>query len=368
MTNTKYPSRRSRGVCARKNANKRTKIVILVVTALVLVAGFFSYTIVKDSLLGASDYPGPGNGSVKITIHNNETGLDIANSLYEADVVASTEVFVKAFNSNSASVSIQPGVYELKKQMKASDAVAALLDPKNKIDLKITIPEGFALEQVVQRLVKVGGYSEDEVRKAMSDTSALGLPSQAGGNLEGWLAPMTYTVSPDDTVVDVLKSMVEVTKNVLKELSIPESKWQEVLIKGSIIEREVNQEKYYPMVARVIENRISESNNQTNGKLQMDSTVLYGLGKFGGIPTASELAKDTPYNTYIHKGLPPTPIGAVSKKAIEAVNNPEPGNWYYFVTVDLNTGETLFASTLEEQNANTQKLNEFCEKHKDICQ
>ncbi|QPK94609.1 endolytic transglycosylase MltG [Actinomyces sp. zg-332] len=367
MDNTnRYPSRRAAHSVRKKK--KHSKLVIPVVFVFILFAAFFSYTFLKDSLFAPSDYAGPGTGTVKVTIHNNETGTDIANSLYNAKVVASTDVFIKAFTSNAASVSIQPGVYKLKKQMRAVDAVAALLDPKNKIDLKITIPEGFALEQVIKRIVKVAGFSEKDIRDVIANPNSIDLPEEANGNLEGWIAPKTYTISPDDKPVDVLKSMVAITKKTLEDLKVPHDKWKEILTKASIIEREVNQDKYYPMVARVIENRISSEDNEVRGKLQMDSTVLYGLGKFGGIPTADEIAKDTPYNTYIHTGLPPTPIGAVSEKAIKAAMSPSDGNWLYFVTVDLNTGETLFASTLDEQKANTEKLKEFCKTHADVCQ
>ncbi len=365
--NRKYPSRRSSHSHGRRRKKRSSKIIVYVVFILLILGGFFSYSVLKDSLFATADYSGPGKGVVKITVHKNDTGSDIANSLYKADVIASSDTFIKAFTANTASTSIQPGVYKLKKKMKSVDAVAALLDPKNKIDSKVTIPEGFALEQVIARLVKVAGYKEGDIRKAMENTATLGLPASAKGNLEGWIAPKTYTIGPDDKIEDVLKTMVKVTKDTLQKLGIPENKWYEVLIKGSIIEREVNQPEYYGKVARVIENRILD-NDQTNGRLQMDSTVLYGLGKYGGVPTNDDIKKDTPYNTYEHKGLPPTPIGAVSETAIKAAANPEKGPWLYFVTVDLNTGETLFASTLEEQNANTEKLNKFCREHKDICQ
>lgn len=318
-------------------------------------------------LFTPSDYTGTGSGEVEITVHNNATGSDIAQALHKAEVVASTEVFIEAFNSNPSSTSIQPGVYKLKKHMSATNAVAALLNPKNKIDLKITIPEGFTIEQVVQRLVKVGGYKESDVRSTLADSKAIGLPSVANGNPEGWLAPKTYTIYPDTSLQDVIKSMVQVTVKTLTDLNIPENKWQEILTIGSIIEHEVNQEKYYPMVARVILNRISDTEAETRGLLQMDSTVQYGLGRNGGIPSKADLKQDTAYNTYLHKGLPPTPIGAVSEAAIESATNPADGSWLYFVTVDLNTGETLFASTLEEQNNNTAKLNEFCKKNPDVC-
>lgn len=109
----------------------------------------------------------------------------------------------------------------------------------------------------------------------------------------------------------------------------------------------------------MIDNRITMEDSGINGRLQMDATVNYGQGNTGGMPTEAELQEDTPYNTYLHPGLPPTAIGAPSIDAIRAVLNPPEGDWIYFVTVDLHTGETLFAATLEEHNANVQLLREW---------
>ena len=131
------------------------------------------------------------------------------------------------------------------------------------------------------------------------------------------------------------------------------------------------QKQDYAKIARVIENRLVD-NPQTVGLLNMDSTVLYGLGeaaKSRRIPTAAEVEDaSNPYNTYIHKGLPPSPIGAVGDYAFDAVHKPDRGNWLYFVTVDLNTGETLFADTQEEQTANTKKFEQWCKNNAPACQ
>lgn len=162
--------------------------------------------------------------------------------------------------------------------------------------------------------------------------------------------------------------MVSQTVTQLKELQVPKEDYQKVLTKASIVEREVNSERYYGQAARVIENRLSQTDGETHGLLQMDSTVQYGLGRYGGIPTEAETQDaNNPYNTYVHKGLPPGPIGSPGEAAIKAVLNPPAGSWLYFVTVNLETGETLFASTNEEQKTNTKKLNDYCKKNQEIC-
>ena len=162
--------------------------------------------------------------------------------------------------------------------------------------------------------------------------------------------------------------MVDASISKLKDHKVPEEKWEEVMTKASILEKEVNVEKYYPMVARVIENRLAAGNSDTAGKLDMDSTVLYGVGKSGGIPTADDLKADNPYNTYLQKGLPPTPIGTFSDKALQAVLAPADGKWMYYTTVNLETGETKFAENLDQQNANVEELKKYCKNNPKVCE
>ena len=218
------------------------------------------------------------------------------------------------------------------------------------------------------RLKKVGNFTDEQIEAAYADTAGIGLPAEAGGNVEGWLAPGTYDVSENATPKDLIKKMVSQTVTRLKELKVSKEDYQKVLTKASIVEREVNREQYYGQAARVIENRLEQTDGETHGLLQRDSTVQYGLGRYGGIPSEAETQDaNNPYNTYVHKGLPPGPIGSPGEAAVKAVLNPPAGSWLYFVTVNLETGETLFASTSEEQKANTKKLNDYCSKNKEIC-
>ncbi|MBD3688773.1 endolytic transglycosylase MltG [Winkia sp. C62] len=339
-------------------------VAVAVVVAAIASIGYLGG--LRSLVSGADDYEGRGSGEVSVTIPEGATGRDIAQILADADVVASPQAFENAYSSSSLAKGIQAGSYTLRKHMSASEALAMLLNPASKADLTITIPEGFTKAQVKDRLVSIGQFSADEVDKAMANTQALGIPAEANGNIEGWLAPDTYTIGPNESAESLLKTMVNLTIKRLDAAGVSPADRQAVLTKGSIIEREVNKDEYYPMVARVVENRLSD-NPETHGLLQMDSTVLYGLGKTGGIPSRDDLAKDTPYNTYLHKGLPPSPIGAVGEKAIAAVMKPSAGNWMYYVTVNLETGETKFASTLDEQTKNTEELKRYCSSHPDVC-
>ena len=348
-----------------------TSLVIVITLAAVGVLGYKAIGIMRDASAQAThaeDYKGNGEGEVTVTIPEGASGLDIGDILQEKGVVASGKAFTNAVKNNPKGDTIQPGTYKLKKKMSANAALQALLDPETKGDHTLTVSAGHTKQIVKDRLKQVGNFTDEQIEAAFADTAGIGLPAEADGNVEGWLAPGTYDVTEKATPKDLVKQMVSRTVTQLKDLKVPKEDYHAVLTKASIVEREVNDSRYYGQVARVIENRLAQTSGETHGLLQMDSTVQYGLGRFGGIPNSTELAdSNNAYNTYVHQGLPPGPIGSPSEEAIKAVLNPPAGSWLYFVTVNLETGETLFSSTSEEQKANTKKLDEYCKKNEEIC-
>lgn len=361
---------RARVLKRRRNAKIRTAFVIVVVLAVIALCVYIAVGAISSSRsqTGALDYPGPGSGEVEVVVNPGDSGGAIGANLVKLGVVKSEDAFLQAWVDNAAANSLQPGTYSLKKEMRAVDALAALLDPSNRSSNAVTVPPGFTKAQVVERLSSFGNFSADEVEAAMSDAAGIGLPAEANGDAEGWLAPGSYEVHSDDKPQDVIAAMVTTMKAKLDGLGVPEDQRQELLIKASILEREVNIEQYYPMVARVIENRLTQPQAETVGYLNMDSTVLYGVGKVGGVPTANEVADESnPYNTYKHKGLPPGPISSPSDLALESMLNPADGDWLYFVTVNLDTGETKFAATLEEQEKNRALFDQWCTDNPGKC-
>lgn len=356
---------------SKKPSGLRVAAILVGLVLLVGGAGYFALSALwpeATQIQGEQlDFPGPGEGAVQVTIVTGDLGTDIGDKLVEAGVVKTTEGFKRAFDNNSASSTIKPGTYTLRKGMTSAAALAALLDEENRVDNAVTVNPGQTITQVKDKLVSVGGFSPAEVDEALADPSSFGLPEVAGGNAEGWLAAGSYDVGSASTVTTVLSEMVDRTTALLKSLDVPEDQWEEVLTKASILEREVISDDDRPKVARVIENRLADPGGETLGLLQMDSTVLYGVGKSGGIPTTDDLESDSPYNTYRAAGLPPTPIAAPSVESIEATLEPADGDWLYFVTINLDTGETRFSSTIEEQVENTQLLTQWCEENPGKC-
>lgn len=356
----------------RKTMHKRSLVITLVILVILLIGVVLAGLVIKRALdARGEDYSGTGVGEVSVTIPAGVDGSAIGDILKKSGVVASSQAFfTECLNQEQACTVIQPGTYKMKKKMSAASALAVLIDSANRIDNQITVGPGLTKWQVKDQLMSIGGFTAAEVDAAFS--AAPGLPDVAGGDVEGWLAPGTYLVGPHQSAADTVAKMIAKSVKRLEASGLPRDQWKPLLIKASIVQREGSdlRKKDYPKIARVVENRIVD-NDQTHGFLNMDSTVLYGLGdvsKTRKIPTTTEVADaNNPYNTYKHQGLPPGAIGAVGKAAFDGTLNPAEGNWLYFTTVDLNTGETRFSATLEEQTKNVELLRKFCREHAEVC-
>ncbi|MGO1593885.1 MAG: endolytic transglycosylase MltG [Ancrocorticia sp.] len=346
---------------ARKQRRWTTPVLVSFIVMILTATAYALIPEVIPDTDSVSDYDGPGSGAVSVEIPEGSSGKAMAAILVDNDVVATEKAFVDAFNNDPRSGSIQPGTYTLHEKMSAAGAVSALLDPAAKADQKVTIPEGWPKWRVYERLDSVLGLEPGASEQA-AEEGDIGLPEEAGGDPEGWFAPLTYTFAPETTPEEALAQMVDTRVSQMQDLGIDRDKWEEYLIKGSILEREAGSFADYNMVAAVIDNRIDDT-DEVNGLLQMDSTVLYGQGLDGGVPNREQLDEDTPYNTYIHKGLPPTPIGATGKEALAAVAEPADGDWLYFVTVNLDTGETKFSSDYKEHQKYVKEFREWMEEN-----
>ncbi|HEU5144172.1 MAG TPA: endolytic transglycosylase MltG [Dermatophilaceae bacterium] len=358
--------RRSRG---RKRSNKPSglrRFAVLLMALLVLGgASYVAYKVLRPvvlEFLEPNDYPGPGTGEVRVTIEEGDSGAAIAKRLVEQDVVKSTKAYIEAASSNPRSSGIQPGVYELKKQMSAADAVAVLVDSGNRITNVVVIREGLWAKEVYAALSKHTGIPVAEYVKAAKDAKALGLPPSAKGNVEGYLFPASYTFDPETTATDHLKEMVANSVARLDKLGVAPERMEHVVIVASLVEAEARLEADRPKVARVVENRLAKKM-----MLQFDSTVNYAVGKHGITTTDAARALDNPYNTYKVVGLPAGPIGNPGESAIKAAAAPTAGPWLYFVTVNPTSGETRFTDSYEEHQANVKLFQQWCSQNKGQC-
>ena len=341
-------------------------LVLAVLVGGVFFGGRYAYDQISSKFGSTPDYEGPGTGQVLYEVKAGASSAAIGRDLKAAGVVKSVDAFTTAARSNEKSRSIQVGYYELKKQMKAADALDVLVDPANLMQSLVVVPEGARVRQIVQTIVDKTDITKKAITKALADPDSIGLPAEANGNPEGYLYPATYSVPPKQTAVGLLSQMVAKTVEVEKSLDIATKAKalgftvEEILTVASIIEYEANVPEDYPKVARVLYNRLDK-----DMPLQLDSTVAYVSKRSGDIwTTAEERSNTSAYNTYVNKGLPPGPIGSPGAETIKAALNPAQGTWLFFVP-DYEAKTTRFSTTLAEHNKWVEKLRAYCRESPD---
>lgn len=284
---------------------------------------------------------------VSFEIKEGEPSKKIANQLNQAGLVHSPLVFLFYVKTNA--ITLQAGFYSLNKNQSIISITQKIGGGKVS-EYKITIPEGWRIEQIGQLLhgKKIVGYSEFiEVAK----------------DKEGHLFPDTYRFSVEATAKDIVAKMEQNFSRRLSKANIGNLSQQDLII-ASIVEREAKHDEDRPKMAGVIKNRLA-----IGMRLEVDPTVQYGkdsqlianLGADGlinyefwkAISGVDTKTIDSPYNTYRHAGLPPTPIANPGIKSIHAAVNPEKHNFYFFF--NLPDGTTIYSKTREEHDANRRK-------------
>jgi peptidoglycan lytic transglycosylase G len=350
----------------RRRKRRTMKSCLAVIVALVIVVGgavFLGHKVlnaITDRFADPEDFAGPGHGKLTFEVHEGDSISAMGRNLKEEDVVASVEAFTAAAGSSV----IQPGFYPLKKEMKASDAVTVLANPDNLIKDTVTIPEGLRVADIVGILADNTDFKQAAFEKLLDAPDSLGLPSYAKGDPEGYLFPATYDFGPDATPKTILQDMVDRWKQAADDADLEGAAEQlgytpaELMTVASLVEAEGRGDDM-PKIARVIYNRLE--GDETNGLLQIDATINYAADNdLTAVPTTSDTQIDSPYNTYQNAGLPPTPIEAPGDDALYAATHPSDGDWYYYVTVNLKTGETKFAATYDEFLKYKDELRQYC--------
>ena len=344
----------------------RSAFAVLLALAVLVGGGWFIYDKANDAYLAwrtTDDYIGEGTGEIQVVIPRGAGAVQMGDILTEAGVVKSTKAFREAAQDSGQANKIQAGRYKLKKELPAETAFQMLLDPANQVRFRITFPEGTTLAQqwgILRR--KAPDITTKQLQTIAWSGELTNLPDYANGRLEGYLFPSTYDIGDPPDPADLMRRQISEYNRVAKKLALEGRAAElgrsphEIVTAASIIASEVSKAEYQPMVAAVIYNRLDK-----DMKLEMDSTVHYAVGKVGTVTTTQEERKNpSPFNTYLHKGLPPGPISNPGETALAAALTPADTDALFFVTVNLDTGETKFAATLEEHNKNVEQWRGWC--------
>ncbi|MGX1806976.1 endolytic transglycosylase MltG [Nocardia sp. NPDC055321] len=373
---------------AAERKRRRRNMVVIASVFVVLFVGAVGFAAWKfmNRFTPAEDFAAGESGAlVVVQVKSGDTATQIAESMYDKGVVASSAAFYEAAVQNSGMNSIQPGYYAIPTRSKASEAVTTLVGTTSRVG-NVVISEGRQLhdssdvntgaskEGIYRKIAaascvgtgaasKCLTYEQLEAAGANTDPAALGVPAWAldrvrqvpdrSRQLEGLISAGTWDFDPSATPEGVLKFLVSESAKSYESTGLLQSGGgklspYEMLIGASLVEREALPPDM-SKVARVIVNRL-----EVDQPLQFDSTVNYRLDKTEVATTDADRARKTPWNTYAMAGLPATPISSPSLDALRAMENPEPGTWLYFVTIDKK-GTTLFTESYSEHLRNIEK-------------
>lgn len=305
------------------------------------------------------DYPGPGGPEVQITIPAGATGEDVARLLVEADVVQSFEAVYQPMLDLDPT--IFPGTFTFPSQIPGIRAVEILIAGENRVYDELRLREGLTISQTLEQIESQIGIPQSEMQEALSDLEALGIDNPAE-TAEGYLFPATYRLDPGVEADQLVEIMLARLDEELAKHDYTRSEAHELLTLASMIQLEARLELDFYKVSTVFNNRLD-----INMPLQSDATVNYGTNGETVTTTDEQRATDNPYNTYFYRGLPIGPIGSPGGLAIDAAVNPVEGDWLYFVTIDLSTGETVFSETLAQHERAVQNFRAYCRANPGTC-
>jgi UPF0755 protein len=341
---------------------------MVVMVVVILIAGAVGWW-----YLGKINPPGSPGDVQNFTVAEGDDLDSLAERLEEEQLVSDAGVF-RWYVERNGGLEIIPGFYQIRPDDHMGNVLGRLRTPPGETYTRVTFPEGFTIDRMGRRLGStVERMNEEEFIAAANDPAIRTAWRPAGiASLEGLLFPDTYQVSNAESEEQIVERMVSLMERVGNqediEVRAPALRRTpyEILIIASIIEREAKIPEDRAKISRVIHNRLF-----VNMELQVDASVLYGRDVAGIDPDTpfSELRQiDTPYNTYMHTGLPPTPIANPGRASIRAalnpapnpppgdpicVNLPEPSQCYYFFYVLANEeGGHAFAATFEQHDAN----------------
>lgn len=294
--------------------------------------------------------PAPSTtGATRTVIIRPQTGaFDIAQSLKAAHVIRSRVAFLAVAVARGTHRHLLAGEYEFAAGLNLLEIIRRLEQGRGLVH-QVTIPEGLAAQQIALLLEQKGLVDRDRFLSLLRDRQWLQQYRVDGESLEGYLFPDTYRLVKGLSEEAIIQRMVQRFGEVFgpaervraQELTMSVA---EVVTIASLIEREAKMEEERPLISAVFHNRL-----RLGMPLQSDPTVLYSLSRFSGKLTRANLQAPSPYNTYLHPGLPPGPIASPGRASLMAALYPASSHYLYFVS--KNDGTHAFSHTLREHDA-----------------
>lgn len=320
------------------------QFLIVAILLSFFVYGIFSFSYWPDQPSNDKD-----KNFINFTIKKGDSLNSIASDLAEKKLIRSAFFFKVWLKLSGDEQPIQAGIFPLSPALSPREILAVIKDPAQRIALSFTVPEGYTIAKIDEKLSKQGLIKAgDFIRCAQKEcTRPLLSAIPANDSLEGYLFPDTYFLNPHNFHSQILlDKMLNNFQNKWQEIepkSINKS-IKEVVIVASLIEKEVKTDPDRPLVAHIIWKRLQEG-----WPLGIDATTVYHTGRSN--ITSIDLRANNPYNTRLNLGLPPTAIGNPGLKSLIAALNPESSKYRFYLTEPTN-GRVIYAQTNDEHNAN----------------
>jgi UPF0755 protein len=339
----------ARGAARAARVRRRRRLVAGIGGGLlVLVLAFTLWYQLESHALG------PEGKQVVVTVREGEATNGVIDALSQQGVIGSSLAF-RVSDFFHGTPTVLPGSYALHQNQTFAEVRALLAAGPN--IYPVDVRPGFTLHEVAQQVDSLPGHAPGGFAATANSGAVHSVFSPPGSNnLEGMLGTGSYLVLPGESDLTIVRLMVArfdrdaqaAGLSVASAAALGMTPYQIITV-ASVVEKEgYTPTTNMPYVARVIYNRLARGL-----ALQMDSTVLYAIGQDGGPVTAQDLKIQSPYNTYLTKGLPPTPICMPSPTALVAALHPPAGGWLYFVVVKKD-GTEAFSDTYAGQLANEQ--------------
>jgi len=292
------------------------------------------------------------NTEIHVQIPSGASTTKISEILEEQELIMNATMFKMLSKDLSADGKMQAGEYVLSKAMTSEDIINKLVEGDVFIEtFKFTIPEGFETRHIIEKLTLSEIVSEEKFRELLSSGSfeyKFLEDVNSETNMEGFLFPETYEMKAGSSERAVIDKMLGQFDTVFKDEYYTRAEElgmtiTEVVTLASVIEREAQLDTERALVSGVFHNRINKG-----WKLQSCATVQYILGERKEILSYNDIAIDSPYNTYLNAGLPPSPIASPGEKSIIAALYPEKTDYMFFVASGDNDGSHIFSKTLRE--------------------
>lgn len=338
------------GITNAKRKNNINKLIICLITIIGLLIMGKSY---YDRGFMAIDTENPEEIDVEIPAGSSSN--KIASILKEKGLVRSENIFKIAIRNTKAAEDLKAGNYILRTDMDVYEIIQELTKGgNNKRVAKFTIPEGYEIRQMADKLAEEGIVNRERFLELTSDKKYFEdkyfflRELEEGQGLEGFLFPSTYEIYIDATEEDIIDKMLSKFEEVFeKDIRPHMDKYDltinEVVTLASIIEREGKLDEERELISAVFHNRLKEGM-----LLQSCATVQYALGERKEVLSNQDVKIDSKYNTYIHEGLPPAPIASPGENSLIAAINPADVDYLYFRTKEDGTGGHVFSKTYDE--------------------